>query len=353
MKITTREDATSHGRFALARCVQRARCWPTGKVAPHLRVLQERSGTSIRTLVTAGLFLGGLTTSSSVPAQEARAPETPPPFFAILKAQDSLAEGVTIGGRTQDRLVLESGGLDYRFIEYPWWHQARITFDLNKALDIEAVVATMRAAKAALRQACGDSTLELTAAEQPIGGFVLGQRTDGFISASYKRLHAEGLVGTFSCRVKGAQDGPPWRIQWESGNRNPFAVIPPNEWRFLIEGVSAEAFARHRLRFDAHQSATDAMRANVSIGAKVQVMVDDVPAAVLAKSRQPDNARKRPYAVCALVTGLNAPLAQVQVQQDTYMIPIQKLFPAGRQATASELWQYLAQNAPAQLACLI
>jgi hypothetical protein len=353
MKITTREDATSHGRFALARCVQRARCWPTGKVAPHLPVLQERSGTSIRTLVTAGLFFGGLPTSSSVPAQEARAPETPPSFFAILQAQDPLAEGVTIGGRTQDRLVIESGGLDYRFIEYPWWHQVRVTFDLNKVVDTEVVLATMRAAKAALRQACGNGALELTAAEQPIGGFALGQRTDGFISASYKRLHAEGLVGTFSCRAQGAQAGPPWRIQWDSGNRSPFTVIPPNEWRFLIEGLSAEAFALHRLRFDAHQRATDAMRANVGIGVKVQIMADDVPVLLLAKNKQPDNARKRPYAVCALVTGLNAPLVQVQVQLDTFMIPIQKVFPAGRQATASELWQYLAQNAPAQLACLI
>ncbi len=353
MKITTSEDATSHGRFAVAGSVQRAKSWRTGKVAPHLWVLQRWSVAASRALVTAGLLIGGLATLSSAPAQESRAPEAPPPFFAILEAQDSLAEGVTIGGRTQDRLVLESGGLDFRFIEYPWWHQARITFDLNKVVDIEAVVATMRTAKAALRQACGDATLELTAAEQPIGGFVLGQRADGFISASYKRLHAEGLVGTFSCRAKGAPAGPPWRIQWESGNRNPFAVIPPNEWRFLIEGVSAEAFARHRLRFDAHQRATDAMRANISIGAKVQVMADDVPAAVLAKTKQPDNPRKRPYAVCALVTGLNAPLVQVQVQLDTFMIPVRKLFLAGRQATADELWQYLAQNAPAQLACLI
>lgn len=95
------------------------------------------------------------------------------------------------------------------------------------------------------------------------------------------------------------------------------------------------------------------MRANVGIGKKVQMMADDVPAALLAKTRQPDNGRKRPYAVCALVTGMNGPLVQVQVQLDTFMIPIQKLFPTGRHVTADELWQYLAQKEPAQLACLI
>jgi hypothetical protein len=353
MTITSKIDATLRGLPAAPMRALHASTRPTGTDARCMRTLRYWSYPAGRALVRAGLLIGGLATFSSAPAQDSPASDTPPSFFAILKAQGSLAEGVTIGGKTQDRLVLESGGPDYRFIEYPWWHQVRLTFDLTKVVDTETVLATMRAAKAAMQRACGDGALELAAAEQPIGRFALGQATDGFISASYRRLYEEGLVGTFSCRSKGAQAGPPLRIQWESGNRNPTAVIPPNEWRFLIEGVSTEAFARHRLRFGEHRRATDALRAKVGIGAKVQMMADDVPVALLAKTKQPTNARERPYAVCALVTGLNTPLVQVQVQLDTFTVPIQKLFPAGRHATVDELWQYLAQKAPAQLACLI
>ena len=229
MTITSKLDATSRGLPAApiralhdstrltgtdARCMRALRCWSD----------PARCG-----LVMAGLLIGSLVTVSSAPAQESSASDTPPTFFAILKPQDALAEGVTIGGRTQDRLVLESGGPDYRYIEYPWWHQVRLTFDLNKVVDTETVLATMRAAKAVMQRACGDGALKLATGEQPIGGFALGQATDGFISASYRRLYEEGLVGTFSCLAKGAQAGPPWRIQWESGNRYPTAVIPPNE----------------------------------------------------------------------------------------------------------------------------
>lgn len=353
MKITTKVHATSIGLSAAARCALRAGARPSGIDAPHKRALQDWSRSAGRVLATVGLLFGGSATLTEVHAQEPSGSDTPPSFFAALKAQVSPVDGVTMGDRTQDRLPLESGGADYRFIEYPWWHQMRLTFDLNKVVDTEAVVTTMRAIKAAMRQACGDGALELAAAEQRIGVFALGRSTDGFISASYKRLYEEVLVGTYSCRTKGGQAGPPWRIQWESGNRNPTAVIPPNEWRFLVEGVGAETFARHRLRFGEHRRATDALRGKVGVGAEVQVMADDIPAALLAKTKQPDNPRKQPHAVCALVTGLNPPLVQVQVQLDSFMIPIQKLFPAGRHATADELWQHLAQKAPAQLACLL
>lgn len=323
MTIRSKIDATSRGRPAAPMRALHASTRITGTDAPCMRAPRHWSDPAGRALVTAGMLVGGLVTLSSALAQESPTSDTPPSFFSILKAQGSLAEGVTIGGRTQERLVLESGGPDYRFIEYPSWHQVRLTFDLNKVVDTETVLATMRAAKAAMQRACGDGALELAAAEQPIGRFALGQATDGFISATYRRLYEEGLVGTFSCRAKVVQAGPPWRIQWESGNRNPTAVIPPNEWRFLIEGVSTEAFVRHWLRFGEHRRATDALRAKVGIGAKVQMMADDVPVALLAKTKQPDNARKGPYAVCGLVTGLNLPLVQVQVQLDTFMIPIQ------------------------------
>ena len=57
--------------------------------------------------------------------------------------------------------------------------------------------------------------------------------------------------------------------------------------------------------------------------------------------------------MCALVTNVNSPLAQLQVQLENFMIPIQKVFPAGRQVNAKEIGQHLDQKEPAQQACLL
>ncbi|RQP21783.1 hypothetical protein DZC73_25400 [Albitalea terrae] len=303
----------------------------------------------ILTLVV--LFLCGTAISSSAKAQQATNLDRPPAFFAEFRKQVGTIEGITVGPTSPYRLAVESGGGDYNFVEYLPWDEFRLTFDLNVIRTAEPILETMRLLKIAMQQACGHSKLE----QRPLGprhGFMLSLPTDKFMTEVYFRAFDEGLVGEFECQQADKLAPQLIRVQWDDGNRYPASVVPAAEWHFLVEGIGPDQLAAHRARFEQHRRRSDALRTKLAVGSSVQVMAQDVPAPLLARYKQPENRRKHAYAICALVTDVRGPLAQVQIQADTFMLPARKLLPMGRPASADEMWQHLQQQAPVQLACL-
>ena len=311
-----------------------------------LRTGWARIGQTLALTVPA---LSGIAISAA--AQPTVEQDRPPAFFAQFGKQVLAIEGVKVGPTWPYRLPVESGGSDYHFVEFLPWHEFRLTFDLNAIRTAEPILETMRLLKASMQHACGHSRL----AQRPLGprhGFMLSLPTDKFMTDVYFRAFDEGLVGEFECRQAYMATPQLMRVKWDNGNRYPASIVPAHEWRFLVESIGPAQLTPHRARFDQHRRSTDALRSSLAVGANVQVITEDVPANLLARNRQPDNQQKQPYAVCALVTEVRGPLAQVQIQTETFMLPVRKLLPMGRPASVDEMWQNLQQQAPVQMACL-
>jgi len=271
---------------------------------------------------------------------------------ALRKDADLPSEGLMISGPFVDRSAVTSGGSDYSFTEYLQWQQLRFTYDLRIVRNQEVVLMAMRALRKSLKLACGGFPLR----HNPLGGRVtrifLSQPYDTFMSDVYGRLFDEGLIGGFECVTNRLEVSPRISVTWETGNRRPTEVIPPHDWRFLVEFIGRDQARAHQDRFEQHRRSVDALRAKPSVGADVQVMVDDLPSSSLNQFQQPVNRLRLPYAVCGLVTEFRGSLAQVQIQSATLMIPIQKLLPAGRQTSVDEMSRQLDARAPTQQACL-
>lgn len=286
-------------------------------------------------------------------ALDTDSPEFVPALVAELRKEADLTSGgLRISGPFVDRAAVTSGGSDYSFTEYLPWQQLRFTFDLQIVRNHEVVLKAMRALRESLKMACGDLPLQ----HNPLGAratrIYLSQPYDTFMSEAYGRLFDEGLIGSFECLTKRREVSPRISVTWETGNRRPTEVIPPHDWRFLVEFIGRDQARAHQDRFEQHRRSVDALRAKPSVGADVQVMVDDLPSSSLTQFQQPVNRLRLPYAVCGLVTEIRGSLAQVQIQSATLMIPIQKLLPAGRQTSVDEMSRQLDVRAPTQQACL-
>lgn len=321
-------------------------------VTPRHRAVSKTGWARLRQVQTlVVLLLCGIAISSSARAQQAGELDRPPAFFPEFRKQVGTIEGIAVGSTSPYRLAVESGGRDYNFVEYLPWDEFRLTFDLNVIRTAEPILETMRLLKSSMQQACGQSKLE----QRPLGprhGFGRSLPIDTFMTEVYFRAFDERLIGEFECQQADKTAPQLMRVIWDDGNRYSASVVPAHEWHFLVESIGPEQLVRHRLRFDQHRRKSDALRTKLAVGSSVQVMAEDVPAIVLAGYRQPENRRKHPYAVCALVTEVRGPLAQVQIQGQTFMLPARKLLPMGRPASADEMWQHLQQQAPVQLACL-
>lgn len=302
-------------------------------------------------LASAALALATLATPAE--AVDTDSPGFLPALVAELrKKPDMPNEGLQIGGPFVDRAAVTSGGSDYSFTEYLTWQQLRFTFDLRIVRKQEDVLKAMRALRESLKLACGDLAIQ----HKPLGTratqIYLSQPYDTFMSDVYRRLFDEGLIGSFECLTKRPEVSPRISVTWETGDRRPTEVIPAHEWRFLVEFIGRDEARAHQERFEQHRRGVDALRAKPSVGAEVQVMVDDLPSSSLTQFKQPLNRLRLPYAVCGLVTEVRAPLAQVQIQSSTLMIPIRKLLPAGHQLSVDEMARQIDVRAPTQRACL-
>ncbi len=276
--------------------------------------------------------------------------DSPPSFYAAYKRQAEFWEGLEIGTPIPYTAAVGSGGTEYQFIEYVPWQQMRLTFNLTTIVDAGPILRSMRLLRDLMQLSCGANGLQ----QRPLGpklGVAFYRSTDKLMTEVYAKLFDERLIGAFECNQPGT-DAFITQISWDTGNRNPVAIIPPHEWRFLVETISEGRLQTHREGFEAFRRKTDALRAKAAVGADVQLMIEDVPGNLVAKFMQPDNRYKRPYAVCALVTEVRGPLVQVQIQSDTFMLPIRKLFPIGRRSSATEMSERLVQQTAVQLACL-
>jgi len=273
-------------------------------------------------------------------------------FNAISKDGDLMRDGLTIGGPFVDRAPVTSGGPEYAFTEYLPWQQLRLTFDLRVIHDREPILMALRAVRRTLTAACdGQNAHHLTTGER-VGRVVLFQPYDALMSDVFPRLFDEGLIGTFECAPSRKGTSPRISVTWETGNRRPTEVIPAHEWRFLVEYVDRNLMQTHLSRFDEHKRKVDALRSRPSVGVDVQVIADDLPTALLSRFKQPSNRERLPYPVCGLITEVRGPLVQVQIQAETVMLPIRKIFPVNSTGSADEMWRLLDAKAPLQSTCL-
>lgn len=271
---------------------------------------------------------------------------------AVRKEADLPSDALRINGPFVDRAAVTSGGVDYGFAEYLPWQQLRIAFDLRTVRDQETVLVAMRALRKSLNLACGGYAIQHYPIGERITRIVLSQPYDTFMSDVYTRLFDEGLIGGFECQQSRSEVSPRISVTWETGNRRPTEVIPAHDWRFLVEFIDRDQIRAHLERFEQHRRKVDDLRAKPIVGADVQVMADDLPSGYLARFQQPVNRLRLPYAICGLITEIRGPLAQVQMQSDTLMLPIRKLLPAGQRIPVDEMSRRIDLRAPTQQACL-
>lgn len=270
---------------------------------------------------------------------------------AIRKEAGLPSEGLTISGPFVDRAAVASGGSDYNFTEYLPWQQLRLTFDLRIVRDQETVLMAMRTLRKSLKLACGDFLLQHRPNAVRATRIMLSQPYDNFMSDVYARLFDEDLIGEFECQTR-LEVSPRISVTWETGKRRPTEVIPAHDWRFLVEIIGRDQARAHQERFEQHRRGVEALRAKPSVGAEVQVMLDDLPSSLLSRFQQPVNRQRLPYAICGLVTELRGPLAQLQIQATTLMIPTRKLLPPGQKLAVDDMSRHLDVRAPTQQACL-
>lgn len=280
------------------------------------------------------------------------AAEPAPPLFADIASAVLEVRGVTVSKPTQQRLPAPVGQESYGFHEHLPGHHLRLTVNLGVITDSSSVIRMLEAVKAASRAQCGGKELKLTQPSPRVEKVVFSQPGDVLMTATLPTLHDGGLLGKFDCVDGEGQLQSSVRVEWDRGERNPNEVIPPDQWRFRIESISAHRLNRQSTRFEEFKRQTDALRAKPTPGAQVQLSPDDLPASLADRLPRPFNPARLPYFVCALVTNAKGTLAEVQIDQARWMVPAARLLPGGEPATSAEIGVQLELKSPAYRTCL-
>lgn len=283
---------------------------------------------------------------------QAQAAEPSPPAFADIAAELADMRGITTSKPAPRRLPAPVGAQSYGFYEHLPGHQLLVTLNLGVVSEPQKVVQTLEAIKATLAKQCAGKDLRFTETAPRITKVVYGQRGDELMTAALAKLYDGGLLGRFDCVDAGGRLQSSTRVEWDQGDRNPTEVIPPDQWRFRIESISADRLERQSARFEEFRRQTDALRSRPTAGAQAQLALDDLPLSVATKLPRPFNPLRLPFFVCALVTDARGTLAEVQIDQARFMVPAAKLLPGGTPVTSAELGVQLELKSPAYRTCM-
>lgn len=287
------------------------------------------------------------------PAAGQPLPEEPaPPLFAEVSSQLADRPGLEVGKPAFRRAPSAVGPDSYRFLEYLPAHQQRMTFDLKKVTDADAVITALKDVRAALEAHCKPGKLQHRAVAPRITKVVFGQPTDDLMSAAYRRLHEDNLVGQFDCTSAVGTLAWTLTVLWDQGERDPTSVIPSDQWRFRLETISVERRSRQQARFDEFKRRADALRAKPDTGAAVQVLLDDLPGSIASQYGRPFNPDRTHYFVCGLVLSHRDGNAEVQFGKDRLALPTTMLYPIGTPVTVAEMGMYMEAKSPPHRTCL-
>ena len=290
--------------------------------------------------------------AASPGATQQLADEPAPTFFGEVSSQLSTRPGAQVGKPQLRRVPVQVGPESYRFIEFLPAHQQQLTLDLNRVSDVDAVVSALQAARTALEGSCTGGQLRHRDAAPRITKVVYGQPTDDLMTAAYRRLYEDKLVGRFDCMLADGTHAWTLTALWDQGERESTTVIPSNHWRFRLESVSVERLTRQQIPFEEFKRKTDALRVKPEPGAGVQVLLDDLPGSVASQYGRPFNPGRLSYFVCGLVVSYRDGVIEVQFGKERLGMPTTSLFPMGTPVTVAELGLYMEAKSPPHRTCL-
>ena len=148
-------------------------------------------------------------------------------------------------------------------------------------------------------------------------------------------LSREGLIGQLWCRalsgaslfmveVRPASEAwsPPLTLGWH--------------WNIGFDLVSPVELEKHKANRLEYEKAVAALRANLKVGAQVQIRTSDLPDQLTSEWRE-----RHRYSVgnmCAMVIDVKSPIAQVQIRSTQLAVEIQNLFPLGSKKDLSDVF---------------
>lgn len=148
-------------------------------------------------------------------------------------------------------------------------------------------------------------------------------------------LSREGLIGQLWCRapsgaslfmveVRPASEAwsPPLTLGWH--------------WNIGFDLVSPVELDKHRANRLEYEKAVAALRANLKVGAQVQIRTSDLPDQLTGEWRE-----RHRYSVgnmCGMVTDVKPPIAQVQIRSTQLAVEIQNMFPQGSKKDLSDVF---------------
>ena len=148
-------------------------------------------------------------------------------------------------------------------------------------------------------------------------------------------LNREGLIGQLWCRapsgsslfmveVRPASEAwsPPLTLGWH--------------WNIGFDLVSPVDLEKHKVNRLEYEKAVAALRANLKVGAQVQIRTSDLPDQLTSEWRE-----RHRYSVgnmCAMVTDVKSPIAQVQIRSTQLAVEVQNLFPQGGKRDLSDVF---------------
>lgn len=148
-------------------------------------------------------------------------------------------------------------------------------------------------------------------------------------------LSREGLIGQLWCRapsgaslfmveVRPASEAwsPPLTLGWH--------------WNIGFNLVSPVELEKHKANRLEYENAVAALRANIKIGAQVQIRTKDLPDTLTGEWRE--RHRYSVGNVCAMVIDVKSPIVQVQIRSTQLAVEIQNIFPQGSKKELLDLF---------------
>jgi hypothetical protein len=148
-------------------------------------------------------------------------------------------------------------------------------------------------------------------------------------------LSREGLIGQLWCRAPSG--APLFLVEVRPASE---AWSPPLtlgwHWNIGFDLVSPVELEKHKANRLEYEKAVAALRANIKVGAQVQIRTSDLPDQLTSEWRE-----RHRYSVgnmCGMVTDVKSPIAQVQIRSTQLAVEVQNLFPQGGKKELSDVF---------------
>jgi hypothetical protein len=146
------------------------------------------------------------------------------------------------------------------------------------------------------------------------------------VARGFKALISEELIGQFWCTTP--DEKPLFMVEVLPAPGASVPLIPIGwDWNIAFRIVSSGALEQYQAKRVDYEKSVAELRSGIKVGAQVQVRTSDLPDSLTEdwRNRRHDQVGN----FCGLVTEVNLPLVQVQIQSTQIAIEIDKLLPQG------------------------